>query len=140
MAEFKNMSFRNVSAIFGIIEIQGFAEGDDVISITQEADQFSDIAGAKGDVVRTQSSDNRCTVTIKLLQTASSNKDLLAAYNVDKESGVGVVPMIIEDKEAGETYVINNAWITKIPDVTRGANPNSMDWVFRGDFLTGVIV
>ena len=140
MPEFKTYSFSNVNVIFGIIELQGFAEGDDAVVIELEADQFLDMAGAKGDVVRSQSNDNRCTVTAKLLQTSVSNKELTVIYNADRELGAGVSPMVIEDKETGETFVINNAWIQKYPIITRGQGVNSMDWVFRGDFLTAAIV
>lgn len=140
MPEFKTYSFSNVNAIFGIIELQGFAEGDDVVVIEVETDQFLDMAGAKGDVVRSQSNDNRCTVACKLLQTSVSNKELTAIYNADRELGTGVSPMVIEDKETGETFVINNAWIQKYPIITRGQGVNSMDWIFRGDFLTPAII
>jgi len=139
MGEFKTFSFQNVNVIFGILELGGFADGDDAVVIDTETDQFNDLAGAKGDVVRSQSNDNRCTITVKLLQNAESNTELSAIYNVDRFSGAGVVPMIIEDKETGETYIINNAWIQKFPTVTRGQNVNSMDWVFRGDVFSPVL-
>lgn len=140
MSEFKTYSFSNVNVIFGILELQGFAEGDDAVIIELETDQFLDMAGAKGDVVRSQSNDNRCTITVKLLQNSGSNKELTTIYNADRELGTGVSPMVIEDKETGETYVINNAWIQKYPSVTRGQGVNSMDWIFRGDFLTPAII
>ena len=140
MPDFKNYSFSNVNVIFGILELQGFADGDDVVTIEFETDQFDDMAGAKGDVVRSQTNDNRCTVTVKLLQTSLSNKPLTVIYNVDKELGTGVNPLVVEDKETAETYVINNAWIKKYPTVTRGKAPNVTEWIFRGDFMTPAIV
>lgn len=140
MSNFKNYSFSNVAVIFGILELKGFAKGDDVVTIELETDQFIDIAGAKGDVVRSQSNDNRCTVTVKLLQTSLSNKELTPIYILDKETGVGVYPLVIEDKETKETYVINNAWIQKYPGVTRGQGINTMDWVFRGDSMTPILL
>ena len=139
MGEFKTFSFLNVNVIFGILELKGYADGDDAVVIEMETDQFNDLAGAKGDVVRSQSNDNRCTVTVKLLQNAGSNAELSAIYNADRIAGTGVVPMIIEDKETGETYVINNAWIQKFPTVSRGQNVNSMDWIFRGDFFNPIL-
>ena len=137
---FNNYSFSNVNAIFGIFELEGFADGDDVVSIDFDADQFTKLVGAKGDVIRAQSNDNSCTVTIKLLQSSSSNKDLTTIYNADRIAGTGVSPLVINDKESGETYVINNAWISKYPTVNRGQGANTMDWVFQGDFNTPVIV
>ena len=139
MPEFKTFSFTNVNVIFGILELQGFADGDDVVTIEYEADQFNDLAGAKGDVVRSQTNDNRCTVTVKLLQNSGSNKELTAFYNADRELGTGVNILAVEDKETGEVYVVNNAWIKKYPTIIRGQNINIMEWVFRGDFLTPAI-
>ncbi len=139
MADFKNFSFNNINVIFGIQEIEGFAKGDDVVSIEYDADQFVKVVGAKGDVTRTQTADSSSTMTIKLLQTSKSNAILMAQFNIDRLTGAGVLPFIVNDKETGESHIVNNAWIMKPPAVVRGANPNTMDWVLQGDFLTSVI-
>ncbi|MCK5603150.1 DUF3277 family protein [Candidatus Pacearchaeota archaeon] len=136
MPEFKNYTFSNINVIFGILELQGYADGDDVVDIDPDTEQFTKLVGAKGDVARSQTNDNSCTVTVKLLQTSLSNKELTRLFNIDRETGAGAAPMIINDKETGETYTINNAWIQKIPKVTRGQGVNQMEWVFQGDFLT----
>jgi len=137
---FGNYSFTNVNVIFGILEIQGFGEGDDVVNITFDTEQFTDQAGAKGDVVRTQTNDNRATITVKLLQTSPSYKELMALYNLDRETGANVLPLTVINKETGETFVGNNAWIQKSPDVVRGQNANTVEFTFRTDFGTFVIV
>jgi Bacteriophage KPP10, Structural protein ORF10 len=136
---FGNYSFTNVNVIFGILELQGFAEGDDVVNVTFDTDQFTDVAGAKGDVTRTQTNDNRATVTIKLLQTSQSYKELMALYNIDRETGANVLPMVVINKETGETLVCNNTWIMKNPDIVRGQNANAVEFTFRTDFATFVI-
>ena len=139
MPEFKNYSFKNVDAIFGIEEVKGWGDGDDVLTIDPETEQFQDAAGAKGDVVRTQTNDNRCTITIKLLQSSTFNKKLMAIHTADRDTHLGVYPMFVQDKETGEKYVINNSWIVRYPTIIRGQGKNLMEWIFRGDFLTGVI-
>ena len=136
MAKFNNYSFKNVNVIFGILELQGYADGDDVVKIDPDANLFEKIVGAKGDVARSQTNDNSCTISVKLLQTSVSNKELTALFVADRESGAGTAPMIINDKETGETFIINNAWIQKAPSVSRGQNINAMEWIFQGDFLT----
>lgn len=136
---FGNYSFTNVNVIFGILEIQGFAEGDDVVNINFDTEQFTDVAGAKGDVTRTQTNDNRATVVVKLLQTSDSYKELMALYNIDRETGANVQPLTVINKETGETFVGNNAWINKNPDVVRGQNANAVEFTFRVDFGTFVI-
>ena len=140
MPDFKNFSFKNVNVIYGILELEGFAEGDDVVTIETSVDQFSKLVGAKGDVARSQTADNSCTVTVKLLQTSKSNKLLNALFITDKETGAAVAPMVINDKETDETYAINNAWIMKQPTIIRGQNANITEWVFEGDFLTAILL
>jgi len=140
MGEFKSYSFSNVNVIFGVLELQEFAEGDDVVTATPDKEQFSDMAGAKGDVTRSQTNDNRATIVIKLLQTSSSNKDLTLLYTADRATGAGVFPLVIQDKEAGETFICKNAWVQKYPDVKRGQAPNVMEWTFRTDSFTPVIL
>ena len=137
---FGNYSFTNVNVIFGILEISGFAEGDDVVNISFETEQFKDVAGAKGDVARVQTNDNRATITVKLLQTSSSYKVLMDLFNLDRETGANVLPLTVTNKETGETFVGNNTWINKAPDIIRGQNANVVEFKFRTDFGTMVIV
>ena len=137
---FGNYSFKNVNAIFGILEIQGFAEGDDVVNIDFNADQFTMIVGAKGDATRTQTNDNSALITIKLLQTSQSYKDLMNLFNLDRETGANVLPLTVINKETGETFVGNNAWIVKAPTITRGQNANAVEFIFATDFGTMVVV
>jgi len=123
-------TFKDVNVIFGTLELEGFADGDDVVNAVPTTEQFTTMAGARGDVVRTQTNDNRFTTTIKLLQTSASNKALAAIYNVDKLSGIGVAPLTIQNKETGELLFGANSWIQKVPDFTRGQNPNPVSWIF----------
>lgn len=139
MADFKNFTFKNVNVIAGVLELEGFGEGDDVLTIETDADQFTKIVGAKGDVTRVQSSDNSVTITIKLLQTSNSNKELNTLFLADKQTGAAVFPMIITDLESGEVYSIPNAWIMKQPTITRGQGVNTVDWIFQGDNLVAVL-
>lgn len=140
MGQFENYTFKNVNVIFGILELEGFGDGDDTVIVEADADQFVKLVGAKGDIARSQTNDNSCTITIKLLQTSLSNKELNALYLVDKATGAGSLPMVINDKETNETYVINNAWITKVPRIVRGQGVNNMEWVFQGDELIPAIL
>lgn len=137
---FGNYSFTNVNVIFGILEISGFAEGDDIVNISFETEQFKDVAGAKGDVARVQTNDNRATIKVKLLQTSSSYKILMDLFNLDRETGANVLPLTVINKETGETFVGNNTWINKAPDIIRGQNANAVEFTFRTDFGTMVIV
>lgn len=139
MAEFKTYSFKNVNVIFGVEEVQGFADGDDAVKIESNSDAFQLLVGAKGDSTRSQSNDDSVTVTIKLLQTSSSAVVLQNLFVADRETGVGALPMIITDKETNESYTIPFAWINKQPVITRGQNQNSWEFIFSGNRLIPVV-
>lgn len=140
MGEFHNFTFKNVNVVYGVLELEGFGEGDDILVIDTDADQFTKVVGGKGDVTRVQSADDSVTITIKLLQTSASNKELNTLFLADKETGAGSLPMIITDLESGEIYSILNSWIMKQPTVTRGQSTNTTDWVFQGDRMIPVII
>ena len=132
----KTYSFSNVAVVFGILQLSGFDEGDDVVTIEAEADEFTDSAGANGDVIRYQTNDHRCTITIKLQSTSTSNRDLVLIANADRQLRKGALSMLIQDKELGETWTIDEAWIKKIPKMSKGQKSGSYDWVFRGSNFT----
>ncbi len=128
---FNKYTFKDVNVIYGTLILEGFAEGDDVVNVEPTAEQFTTVAGAKGDVVRTQTNDNRAIATVNLLQTSKSKAALLALYNVDKLTGAGVLPLTIQNKETGELIFSANSWIQKAPVFTRGQNPNSVPIIFE---------
>jgi len=111
----KTYSFKNVNVIFGVAELKGFADGDDVVSVVPASDGFGKIVGAKGEVTRAMLNDESVTVTIKLLQTSSSVPILQNLYLADKATGAGALPMLITDLETGESFSIKSAWIKKQP-------------------------
>ncbi len=137
---FNNQSFKHVDVIYGVEDLEGFGEGDDVVTITPNTEQFTQVVGAKGDVARSQTSDNSCLVKVKLLETSKSNKVLMALYNLDRETGANVLPLIVINKENGKLSTINNAWIVGYPEEVLGQGVNMMEWTIAGDFLTKTIV
>lgn len=136
---FKNYSFKNVNIIWGIIEFEEFADGNDIVTITVETPQWNKTVGGKGDVARSQTSDNTCVVNVKLLQTSKTNKLLYTQYLLDRETQLGVYPFWITNKETGKKHIINNAWIQKEPDTSEGQEVPVLTWTFDGDLLTTVI-
>jgi len=136
----KTYSFKNVNVIFGVAELTGFADGDDVVSIAPASDGFGKIVGAKGEVTRSMLNDESVTVTIKLLQTSSSVPILQNLYLADKATGAGALPMLITDLETGESFSIKSAWIKKQPEIVRGQNQNPYSIEFDGDVLIPVVI
>lgn len=136
---FNTYSFKAVDVIWGIIEFEEFADGDDIVTIVTETPQWNKTVGGKGDAVRSQTSDNSCTVTVKLLETSKTNKLLYIAFNSDRETQIGIGTMIVINKDTGKKSIINNAWIQKLPDESQGQAVPVLTWTLDGDFLTTVV-
>lgn len=136
---FETYSFKNLDVIWGIIEFEEFADGDDIVTIVAETPQWNKTIGGKGDTVRAQTSDNSCTITVKLLGTSKTNKLLYELYNLDRTTQIGVGPFIASNKETGKKSIVKNAWIQKLPDESQGQNVPILTWTLDGDFLTTVV-
>ena len=133
---FNNYSFKNVNGIWGTIEFEELADGDDIIVVTPTGPQWNKTIGGKGDVVRSQTSDNSCTVEVKFLNTSKTLKLLYAQYIIDRETQVGVFPLWITNKETGKKQIINNAWLQGEPPSSEGQSVPIITVTFDGDFLT----
>lgn len=132
MAEFISFSFINVGFVYAGNVASGFYEGDDAISLSWLTDQFQSVAGAKGDVVKVQTNDNRISLVLKLIQGVAFNRTLKDIYNTAITTGLGSFPATVQDKQNREAYFINNLWIVKPADFTRGQGVNAMEWRFEG--------
>lgn len=117
--------------IAGIL-IGGFADGQ-FIQIEKDTQDFQDVVGTDGEVVRSKSNDKRATVTISLIQTSASNQLLSALLAADKASanGAGVGPLLIRDRSGTSLFTAENAWISKSPSVTFDRTATSREWEIR---------
>lgn len=135
----KNYSFKNVNVVWGVIEVTGFAKGDDIVVVSFDEEQFQKYVGADGKVTRFQTADESGTIAVKLSQTSITNKEFNVAHLIDRETGKGLFPMSITDRESNLTIVVDSAYIVKHPDLTRGTSVNDMEWVFAGDKITPIM-
>lgn len=135
---FNNYSFKNVNVIWGIYEFEEMADGDDVVVVTPTGPQWNKTVGAKGDVVRSQTADNSCTIAVKFLNTSKTLKMLHAQYLIDRDTQIGVHPFIITNKETGKKQIINNAWLQGEPPSQEGQSVPIITVTFEGDFLTTI--
>lgn len=117
---------------FDGIQAQGFADGE-FITIEQMADQFTSVVGSDGEVARSKTNDRRVKVTLKLLQTSSTNAQLSAALNNDLNSpnGSGIGTCSVQDLNGASICSGSSAWITKMPDESYDRGAKSREWVIE---------
>ena len=128
----KNYDPTEITVSFAGIVVQGYADGD-FVTVVQEAENFTDVAGTDGEVSRSKTSDRRATVEFILMQTSESNVLLSALANADLDSpnGAGVGALYIRDRQGTSLYQADEAWISKPPDVSFDRTPQPRKWTIR---------
>ena len=120
----------NVVLLNEAIEITGWDEGDDVITIERAADAASHKIGAGGEMCMSISSDRSGSATFKLLQTSSANKKLLELLHLQEAGSQTFVPisMRIKDVRRQDQAAATVGYIVKMPSYKRGAKDNDQEW------------
>ena len=125
----KTYDAKKVIINYGGAPIRGFNDGD-FISIKATSDRWTKKVGADGEVARSRSNDETSEVTLSLSQTSPANSVLTAFMEADRLSNRGVLPLTMVDVISGMTFFWPQAWIKKVPDITRGKELKNTDWVF----------
>lgn len=110
----------------------GFADGE-FVSVEPAADDFTDKAGADGEVARAKTNDRRATAKVKVLQTSQAN-DLLSqlrTLDINAPNGAGVGVFLLRDRSGGLLVRAEKAWIQKPPTVSRGREIAEYEWTLR---------
>lgn len=138
----KVYSFQNTVVLVNGVELTGFADGDDVIGIRRRVDSATDKVGADGSMMVALSADKSGEVTLRLLQTSSSNKYLNSLMALQEGGAKTFVPisLMFTDTYRNDTATGTIGYLKKPADVIRGAAGNSQEWVIvveRLDILLG---
>ena len=110
----------------------GYAD-DEFLTIDQDSNDFDDVVGTDGEVTRNKTNDGRATITIKLMQSSSSNALLSVLRNLDvaAPNGAGVGPLLVRDRQGTSLYTASKCWISKPPKVSFAKGAQSREWTLR---------
>ena len=125
----KTFDPKMVVITFGSIPISGYAEGT-FVSVNRSGDAFAKRKGAGGDVERINKNQGDFEVTVTLLQTTPTNKELSAVLAADQVTNAGVFPLTITDLLGETLFFAPQAWIRKDPEWEDGDDLNSRAWIF----------
>lgn len=131
----KTYDFNQVSCIAGANPLTGFADGDDVIKVEYEKEEFTTVVGANGEATRTKSNNKSAKVTLKLLKTSLANDILNQFLQADRLSNTGLFPFMVKDNNGTDLHSCEQMWIEKAPAVGHGENPSVNEWVLRTHFM-----
>ena len=121
---------KKIIIIFGVRQLTGMSE-DSIVSITPNGEGLQTYVGADGDVARSLDPDATYEVTVSLNTTSNSNDYLSNVYNYDRETGNGIAPLLIKDLAGTTLFSAPEAWVSNMPEASRGLTVDTQEWVFR---------
>jgi hypothetical protein len=120
---------KKVIITYGGVPIGGFADGT-FIQVDPNAEAFTKKVGADGEVAFSRSNDNTHTVAITLQQSSLSNQHLSTCKNVDKLTGLGMLPLSITDLNGGTLFFWPQARIVTDPSWGFAKENTDRAWTF----------
>lgn len=123
----KTYNPKEVTIACGSHIVTGIAD-DSFVTIEANGDGITKKIGCDGEIARAVSPDNTYKVKIALLQTSDSNAYFSNMFDVDRETGEGMFPILIKDLKGGLVFSTEAAWVLKRSSVTRGKETNNREW------------
>ncbi len=136
----REYSFLNTLLLVNGVEITGFDEGDDVISLTRLNDSTTHKIGTDGEMTVSISADRSGNVVFRLMQSSDSNNYLSGLINAQENGAFVPIFVQFKDTKGLDLGSGTQGYITKPADMVRGTNANSQEWtivVERLDLLHG---
>ena len=130
---------KKVIVIFGARRLKGMSE-DSIVSIKPQGDGLQTYVGADGDVARSLDPDATYEVTVSLNTTSNSNDYLSNMYNYDRETGHGIAPLLIKDLAGTTLFSAPEAWVSNMPEASRGLTVDTQEWVFHTGQVEDAII
>lgn len=127
----KAYSWANVILLVNGIPIQGFDEGDDVFKGARTKDSAQDKVGVDGEMTVSYTQDKSGTITIRLLQSSDSNAFLSGIVNAAENGVFTPIAVMLRNVVTQETAGGSQGYIKRIPDISRGENATSQEWMIR---------
>ena len=130
---------KKVIIIFGVRRLTGMSE-DSIVSIKPNGEGLQTYVGADGDVARSLDPDATYEVTVSLNTTSNSNDYLSNMYNYDRETGNGIAPLLIKDLAGTTLFSAPEAWVSNMPEASRGLTVDTQEWVFHTGQVEDAII
>jgi hypothetical protein len=116
------------SMIVGGKIITGFSD-DDFVEVEREEDAWMKKVGVDGEVTRAKSNNRSGHITLRIMQSSSSNDDLSAFALLDEASNGGAVPVLAKDGSGRSLFATDAGWVKKFPKATWKKGVAFYEWV-----------
>jgi arabinogalactan endo-1,4-beta-galactosidase len=108
----------------------GLAE-DTMIRLEMDNETFTDNVDSNGDTFRYKNNNHNGKLFIYLNQGSPTNDVLSAVYNVDRQLGNGIFPVLLRDNNGTTVISSIGAFVLKLPPIEFGNTGNNREWVIR---------
>lgn len=125
----KEYSFLDTLLLVNGVEISGFDEGDDTISLERINDSAAHKIGTDGEMTVSISADRSGTVTFRLMQTSDSNGYLSALINAQENGAFVPIFVQFKDTRGNDFGSGTQGYIRRPANMVRGTNAGSQEWV-----------
>lgn len=99
--------------------------GEDMVSFEKEEAYFEPVVGAQGDIVKSEINNTIYTLTLTIQPTSPQKEFLLS-----KLGSTETFPVWVVNKAMGERFGGSMAAIQEMPEITRGAEAEDMEFTF----------
>lgn len=131
----KNYSFTNTVLLVNGVNIDGWADGDDVITAERAVDSALSRVGAYGEMTVAVVGDRSGTITFNLMQNSDSNTYLSGIVLAMENSAF--VPVFVQWKDlaGGDLISGTQGFIHRPSTLIRGVGVNVNEWMITTERL-----
>jgi hypothetical protein len=115
----KTYACKKVLLSCGAHSVSGYAE-DSFVSIEPNGEGVKKSVGCDGEVNRSLDPDNTNKLKVTLQQTSDSVGFFQRMYDMDQETGQGVLPVLLTDLMGGVLFQSDEMWVAQDPSRNYG--------------------
>lgn len=131
----ENYSFLDTTLLVNGVEITGFDEGDDVITLERINDSSAHKIGVDGVMTVSISADRSGMVTFRLMQSSDSNAYLSGLINAQENGAFVPIFVQFKDTKGNDLGSGTQGYIPRPASMVRGQNANSQEWMITVERL-----
>lgn len=124
----KEYSFLNIVLLVNGVSIEGYDEGDDVITLERLGDSAAHKIGTDGEMTVSLSADRSGSVRFRLMQTSDDNSFLSGLINAQENGAFVPVFVQFRDTKGGDLGSGTQGYIPRPAAMSRGTNANAQEW------------
>ena len=106
---------RKVLISLGPHSVTGYSDGT-FVNIVPHGEGVAKKVGADGEIVRSIDPDRSSTVTLTLLQSSPTVAFCQRQYDLDRDTGDGMFPILVTDLKGGLLFSAQEAWVVNPPE------------------------